>query len=184
MKLLSASTLLLTLAPALAAQTKSENPAALKALFADLHKAVHGNDTATALRLTRGLLPDEARIRLALRPGVAPDLVAKLAASLRDRLPKTDAELARIFAPPADRTEVRVHAATTEELAAYRQGTPAWEHFPGGAQRAAAILKPGLTLYEVEMVKPGEARGTSYALIFFDGAQWTFLGRAWQVLPQ
>jgi|DewCreStandDraft_4_1066084.scaffolds.fasta_scaffold151391_2 hypothetical protein len=48
----------------------------------------------------------------------------------------------------------------------------------------ALFVRPRMTYYKVEAVQPGNRNGTSFAVLFFDGAQWTFLGRAWQYMPE
>ena len=81
------------------------------------------------------------------------------------------------------RTEIQVHASTTEDLAAYKEGTPAFKEFPGGARKAAeTILRPGVTFYELELLEPGKQRGMKYHLLFHDGKQWKMLGPVWRAL--
>jgi hypothetical protein len=46
------------------------------------------------------------------------------------------------------------------------------------------MLRPRMTFYEVELVKPGETAGMVYHLFFWDGAQWTMLGPVWRMIGQ
>jgi hypothetical protein len=80
-----------------------------------------------------------------------------------------------------EQTLVRVRGATTEQIAEYRIGSVAFEEFPGGAQQIAQQwLRPGTTFYQVTFLKPGDERGTTYHLFFWDGRRWAMLGPAWR----
>lgn len=151
------------------------------------------------------VLPDRSRLAVALRDDVEAKVVDDLLskneqmrknpppASAPDAVftPKNDpenlkafmAELSGTFAKPGQ-TVVQVHAATTEQIIAYEKGTTAFEEFPGGSRRVAEkILRPGMTFYEVEYLKPGEDLGMKYHMFYWDGKQWSMLGPAWRVLP-
>jgi len=83
--------------------------------------------------------------------------------------------------PEANRTEVQVHGATTEEIAEYKQDSVPFKEFPGGAQKLAqSVLRPGTKFYEVEFLEPGKDAGMKYHLFFWDGASWRMLGPAWR----
>ena len=168
----------LTLLAACTAVPKGDK-VGLTSLMKELRAAQLTGDTATAARITRGLIPNEARIRLGLRTGN--DDMAKAIASIYARLPTDDGAWAGAFAAPAGNTEVQVHAATTEELAT-NAGSG---EFPGGARRVAkAILKPQTTYYEVEFVKPGHSAGMKYHLFFRDGSAWCMLGPVWRRMKE
>lgn len=163
---------------------KQENSAAnLKALFQELHKAMSSNDTKTAAAIARGLLPDESRVRKALRDDVPADTVKQIMVAFQGVPTADEKSLARVFAADPANTEVQVHSATTEEISRYTQGSEAFNEFPGGArQLAGTILRPNTTFYEVEFLKPGNDLGMKYHLFFWDGTQWTMLGPAWRAL--
>ena len=153
----------------------------LKALFEELNKARLGNETSKAAALTRGLLPDEGRIRKALRDDAQPDSVKQIVTLLQGLTPTDEKSLARVFAADPANTEVQVHGATTEEISSYEKGSAAFNEFPGGAQRLASeILRPNMTFYEVELLKPGNDAGMKFHLFFWDGTQWTMLGPIWR----
>ncbi|MCI0340919.1 MAG: hypothetical protein L0216_07155 [Planctomycetales bacterium] len=80
---------------------------------------------------------------------------------------------------------MQVHAATTEQIVAYAEGSVASNEFPGGARKAAEkILRPGVTFYEVERLEPGKDLGVKYHLFFHDGSGWKMLGKAWNALAE
>jgi hypothetical protein len=163
---------------------KQENrPENLKALCQELHKAITANNVKRAASLTRGLLPDESRVRKALHDKVPSATVDQIMALHKKFTTGDDASLARLLAAKPENTEVQVHGATTEELRAYAKDSVAYKEFPGGAQRLAAqVLRPGMTFYEVEFVPPGKDLGMKFHLFYWDGSQWTMLGPVWRVI--
>lgn len=154
---------------------QADTPDNLKGLLDTLVKASESGDTKKAAALTRNLIPDEAALKKALKDD-ATELLGKLV-EMRKKMPADDAQLAKMMRRgEADRTEINVHAATTEELAAGNT-----KEFPGGAVDAAkTVLRPGVKFYEVEFVKPGEGAGMKYHLFFWDGARWRMLGPVWR----
>lgn len=155
----------------------------LQALFEKLHAAISAGQTTTALELTRPLLPDEARLRKALTEDVSSETVRAMAGWFDSALPRDDAGLARVFRADPENTEVHVYAATTGEIAACAEGEAPCQHFPGGARTLAqSVLRPGVTFYEVQLVKPGERLGMTFHLFYWDGQRWTMLGPQWRAL--
>jgi len=154
----------------------------LKSLFTDLRAAALGHDNKTAGAMVKGLVPDEASVKKALKDD-AGDTAQKMLEMYKQFVPKDDAEAAAIFAGQPERSVIAVHASTTEDLIAYKQGTPAFMEFPGGARAAAEqILRPGVTFYEVELLEPGHDMGMKYHLFFHDGTGWKMLGPVWRAL--
>jgi hypothetical protein len=163
--------------------TQANTAANLKDVFQQLRAAQLSGDTAKAAAITRGLLPDEARLRRALKQDVPAETIQKVLAFYRAMIPQRDAELAKLLAADPANTEVRVGAATTEEMAKYAEGSVAFDKFPGAVKDLApTLLRPGLTFYEVELVKPGERLGMKYHLFFWDGQRWAMLGPIWRAL--
>lgn len=160
-------------------ENKADN---LKALFEELHHAISAGDVKKAASLTRLLLPDESRIRKALKDDISPDIVSRIVAFYKSRMPKAEEQMAKVFYAKPENTEVHVYGATSEEIARYEGGSVAFNHFPGGSKRIAGFLRPGLTFYQVERVKPGEQAGMVYHLFFWDGARWAMLGPVWRML--
>jgi hypothetical protein len=154
--------------------TQADTPDNLKGLLDTLVKASEGGDAKKAAALTRNLIPDEAALKKALKDD-AGEMVKKLADAVK-QIPADDAAVAKMMRRgEADRTEIQVHGATTEEIAAGAK------EVPGGAVDAAkTILRPGMKFYEVEFVKPGEDMGMKYHLFFWDGARWKLLGPVWR----
>ncbi len=155
----------------------------LKALFQDA--ATHcKNDKAKGKALALSTLPAKAQIQKALKDG-AGEIADKISAQVEEMRSKSGDDKISCAFSPEGRTEIRVHASTTEDLIAYKEGTPAFEEFPGGARKLAEqALRPGVTFYEVETIEPGKDSGTKFHLFFWDGAQWRMLGPAWRAIKE
>lgn len=154
----------------------------LTSFHAELQAAIRSGDTKRAAALTRDLLPDRGALQKAVRPD-AREQLDTIANMLEPLAIEPDDRVARALAVPKLRTEIRVHAATTEQIAQYAPGTLAYDEFPGGAQRLAkTALRPGVTFYEVEITEPGKESGTKFHLFYWDGDQWAMLGPAWRVV--
>jgi hypothetical protein len=154
----------------------------LKALFEASHAACTAKDYAKGKALVLSVIPSRDQLKKVLKDDVPTDQIDKLAGQFKE-LPPSDDKAACVFYPGDGRTEIRVHTSTVEDLAAYRQGTPAFDEFPGGARKLAEkLLKPGNTFYEVEVTEPGKDVGTKYHMFFWDGGQWRMMGPAWRVL--
>jgi hypothetical protein len=183
MKKLLLFTVLLSL-PLFAFQHQN-NADNLKAFFVALRQAIVGGDLKKAAAMTQSIFPTKPRLQAALKDGVSPDQVDKIMTLLGGFRPKSNnpREWAGLFRTEPARSEVRVHAATTEELQAYEKGGVAYNEFPGGARKLAeSILKPGMTFYEVEYLEPGKDKGMKYHLIFWDGKAWCMLGPVWRAV--
>jgi hypothetical protein len=165
-------------APPIAAKDGADG---LKALFEASHAACKGKDFAKGKQIVMSVIPSKDQLKKILKDDVADADLGKLADQYKD-LPPSDDKAACVFAPEG-RTEIKVYASTVEDLAAYKEGTPAFEEFPGGARKLAEkSLKPGNTFYEVEVTEPGKDTGTKYHMFFWDGSQWRMMGPAWRVL--
>ena len=160
------------------------NPENLKALFQEIHKTIfQSKDAKRAGALFRALIPDEPRLKKAVKDGVPAATVQAIQGLHKKQLaaPLTEAELVKLARP--EQTAVQVHKAATEEIIKYAEGSVAFREFPGGARRVAEqILRPGMTFYEVEFLEPGKDAGVKYHLFYWDGKQWTMLGPVWRVL--
>lgn len=153
----------------------------LKAFFAESHAACTGKDFAKGKALTMSVIPGKDQLKKVVKDDVPAEQLDKLADQFKE-LPPGDEKVACIFYPGEGRTEIKVHQSSVEDLAAYKEGTPAFEEFPGGAKRLAEkVLKPGTTFYEVEVTEPGKDSGTKYHMFFWDGGQWRMMGPAWRV---
>lgn len=150
----------------------------LKAVFEASHAACK-SDAAKGKAIVTGVLPSKAQLKKIFKDDVADAKLDEVSAPYKE-IPPDDKKVACLFAP-AGRTEIKVHASTVEDLIAYKEGTPAFEEFPGGAKRLAeTVLKPGQTFYEVEVTEPGKDSGTKFHMFFWDGGQWRMLGPAWR----
>jgi hypothetical protein len=162
--------------------TPKDNPENLKAYFEVIHQTLYQDkNPEKAAALFASLIPDKARLNKALKDEVQPELIPKLL-ELYQRLGlPSEGNIHELIQPY--KTEVAVYGATTEELAANVEGSPAWEHFAGGARRVAAqALRPGMTFYQVKLTAPGQPHGMSFHLFYWDGQQWAMLGKVWQAL--
>jgi len=174
----------LSAAAAGAASFKHENkPQNLKALFESMHRSIHvKQDARQATSLFQSLIPDEARVRKALRDKVTPETVRQIL-DMHRKFGVSDESVRKLAR--AEQKEVQVHGATTEDIIRYREGSVTHKEFPGGARRVAEqALRPGMTFYEVEYLVPGKNAGMKYHLLYWDGKQWAMLGPVWRVLKQ
>jgi hypothetical protein len=159
--------------------SQQNTPDNLKALLQTI-RTTGASDQKAAAAMIKSLLPDGARLRKGLKDDVPADTVQKILAGYQRLASGEEAEMVRAFADP-ERTEVQVHGATTEQIRTYEDGSVAFKEFPGGARTLAErILKPGLTFYEAEYLKPGSDSGMKFHLFYWDGAQWTMLGPVWR----
>jgi hypothetical protein len=180
MKTLFALLAVLTLNVAAWAQATAED---LKKHMAALKAVITSGTSAEAAKMSMALLPDGARLKKALADGAPADAPTKIAAFFA-RFTKTPEQQARLLFSPPERTEIQVHAATTEEIAKFAPSSVVSQEFPGGAKDLAAngVLRPGVTFYEVEFLEPGKTSGTKFHLFYHDGTGWAMLGPVWQAL--
>ena len=170
-----------------AAAAEVAQPATLDGLVAQVHALRKSGDSDGAFALVLTLLPTQGQLKSILKAG--PDTDAFLGKYPLHDLRADDARVIdfgkQLFKPANDKqTEIQVYAATTEELAAYAKGTPAFE-FPGGAQRfAEAIAAPGRTWYYVRLAVPGEGHGMTYSLFTRLDDRFLFLAKPWQGIPR
>jgi hypothetical protein len=157
-------------------------PANLQALLQRVFRYIHVDKSLDqAWGLFRTLGPDQRRLRRALSDDVAPEVLAKLIEFHKGFEKGWEGQLAKLASP--EQTVVQVWGATTEEIRQYQEGSSAYQHFPGGARQVAErILRPGVTFYEAEFLEPGQTRGMTYHLFYWDGQQWSMLGPVWRVL--
>lgn len=168
--------------PPAAGPAQGTPPAAedLPALLRRVLAVQNGGDKAAAEATLRGLLPTQAELRQVVRPGPAADAFVAAFGGTREKSPPVGAQLA-----PPERSEVKVHSATTEELAAYVRDTVAFAEFPGGMRRFAQELAlPGLTWCTVELLEPGKDSGTRLTAFVQAGGRWVLVPKPWTGLPR
>jgi hypothetical protein len=83
------------------------------------------------------------------------------------------------IAPKEGQTEVKLSAATVEELKA---GGGAADAFPGGYKKAAPSLKPGRTFYAFKFVKPGESLGMAFDGLTYVNGRWVIFFKPWRAV--
>src|SRR5688572_28291019 len=77
--LIVAAAFLAACAPQATSSIEKNQPEDLQAVFVTLHQTVHvKNDAKAAAAQLQSLLPDEARLKQALRDNVAPDALARI----------------------------------------------------------------------------------------------------------
>jgi hypothetical protein len=158
---------------------KEENTAEnLKGLVAAIVKAQEAGDLAVASDLMRTLVVDNDALKKIFKDD-APAAFVSAQAHRLTLFPTTDAELASlIHRSNPNRTQINVHGATSEEIAA---GTSeAAKEFSAMPRDFAANLRPAMKFYEVEFVEPGKEAGVKYHMFFWDGARWRMLGPGWR----
>lgn len=164
-------------APAIAQKDGSDG---LKDLFAASHAACTSKEFAKGKAIVMGMLPTTADLKKIFKDDVAAAKLDEVAAQYKE-VPPSEEKVACLFYPGQGRTEIRVHKSSVADLVAYKEGTPAFEEFPGGAKKLAeTVLRPEGTFYEVEVTEPGKDMGTKYHMLFWDGAQWKMLGPVWR----
>jgi hypothetical protein len=134
------------------------------------------------------MIPTTEDLKKVTRPGPATD--AFLSKYAYKDLP-ADGDPIREFAGgilspgKPERTEIRVHRATTEEIAAYDKGGVAFKEFPGGMRRfAEKVAAPGTTWAVVEFVEPGQDSGMKFTCFTRLGDRWIFLAKPWNLIPE
>lgn len=175
--------LTLTLALCLAAPTPKE--AELQKKLAAIHAAQMTNDMKKAGALTKELLPSDERITAVLKPDAPAAAVAGVL-KMHAQLGSAPVDkLAGLLNHKPEQSEVAAYGATTEEIAAYAKGGKAFAEFPGATQELAkTLLKPGVTWYEAEFVKPGSDAGMKFHLFFEDAKGWAMLGPVWRAIKK
>jgi hypothetical protein len=173
------------------AAARPSDTAVLRALVASFHAAQKARDEETLAELGRALCPTSAELQTLCREGeAATAFLAAYSGPRQERLvdrPDGDKEIGRhAFVPgnPAQ-TEVQVHQATTEELAAYAEGTLAFQEFPGGMRRfAEQVAAPGRTWFVVELLEPGKGVGMKYSCFTKVGERFVVVLKPWAAVPR
>jgi hypothetical protein len=159
-----------------------EGPEKLKNLFETIHNLIYvKKDTRSAAALFASLIPNEERVRKALRDDVPPEISRRILDMYKEVALPNETNINGLAEP--EQKIVKVHGATTEEIAMPTRGSVVDAEFPGGAVGIAKqILRPGITFFEVEFLGPGKESGIKYHLFFWDDRQWTMLGPVWRAL--
>lgn len=108
----------------------------------------------------------------------ADDAVAAKAAAGYDKLWATDPK-AVIEADPAF-SEIKVWKATTEDFQKWTEHVD--KNFPGGYRRVAGMLKPGVTVYRWNFVKPGESGGVPFDGLIHVNGRWAWFPKPWRII--
>ena len=118
------------------------------------------------------------------------DIDAVLTEEGRDRLKRCKVErmlkhytssarkLRRIYRMGPAQTGFYINSATTAELVTGRH------NLPGGMNRIARFLKPGLKWYRVKFVRPGRRLGRAYTAFAFLNNRWIFFMKPWRFIKR
>jgi hypothetical protein len=169
-------------APAPAGAAPERAVEALSKAYADARAA---GDKSRLVDMTLALFPPDAELRRVLSPGPATD--AFLAAYRAERLRGDANEAAGEILRPGNpaQTVVRVHSATTEELARYEEGSTAFAEFPGGLRRfAERVAAPGRVWHAIEYLEPGKEEGMKFSVLTVLDGKVLYLHRPWRALPE
>jgi hypothetical protein len=128
-----------------------------------------GADTAALSRKLRPVKADYDAVFL-------PEASARLQAAYD---PAWDAGAMVVKGKPGQ-TSVLVWGATTEDLKAWR--SPASDRFPGGYQKVARHLRPGVTLYAFKFVEPGRTLGMAFDGLAHVNGQWRIFPKPFRVV--
>jgi hypothetical protein len=77
-------------------------------------------------------------------------------------------------------TSVLVWSATSEDIKAWSPA--ARDRFPGGYQKVAPHLRPGVTLYSFKFVEPGETLGMAFDGLAYVNGRWCIFPKPFRVL--
>lgn len=153
----------------------------LSALFKELQTKLRSGDKPAAAQIARSFLPEQEDVESILAPGKE-NLASKISAFQKKFAPTSDSDAIKIFDTKKERTVIKVHRATTEDLVKNEKGTTSYNEFPSGILGlAGSILKPNTAFYEVEMLEPGKEMGMKYHLFVKTKGGWKMMGPIWRV---
>ena len=167
------------------AEKAADTKESLGTLVGAWQKAHAAKDEATLLKLAFPMIPTTADLKALLVAGAgADDFLAKFPAKdLKADDPMVKSLAGGLFKPTsAEQTRVAVHAATTEEIVAYAKDSVASAEFPGGMKRFAALCKPKLTFYVVELLEPDKDAGMKFSCFANVDGRWIFIAKPWRAL--
>jgi len=147
-------------------------------------QAASGDEAGARALLMKFLAPgaDYPALSKPLRPATA-DYGALFDAETAAKLgPQYDQHWDKepmVIAPKAGQTELKLVAATTEDLRADKGNAG---EFPGGWKRVAPHLKPHQTWYRFKFVKPGEDLGMAFDGLTFVNGHWVMTPKPWHGL--
>lgn len=84
--------------------------------------------------------------------------------------------LARLFRFRKEQSAYSIQKASTREIQTKKH------RLPGGMNRIASGLKPGVVWYRLKFVKPGERLGMAYTALVFVHGRWVFFPKPWRYL--
>jgi hypothetical protein len=164
---------------------KHENSKAnLQALFEAIVAARKAGDASRAAALSKSVLPNRESLVKLLSEKASAELIDACVSLIGKLIERSSDRLAELFVARPEAANIKIHEASAAEIIAFEKGRTAFEEFPGGARRVAALCKPDQKLYEVVISKPGENSGVKFHLFFWDGMRWCMAGPIWRAIPE
>ncbi len=80
----------------------------------------------------------------------------------------------------AERTEVKIYSLKSDEVINWTK--TAEMNFAGGWKKIAPHIKPGMKIYEVKFVKPGETTGMRYDGVVNINGNWRIFPKPWRLV--
>ncbi|MBM2620564.1 hypothetical protein JIG36_34190 [Actinoplanes sp. LDG1-06] len=135
-----------------------------------------GHMAATGdLALLQSLRPTTADYQALFEPDFAERAQRAYEKQMWSSMPTTP----KPWADP-DQTEVRVWGAKTEDIRKWT--TAVRQNFPGGYNKIKHYLKPGLTMYSIKVVRPGDDLGMAFNGLTHVNGHWAYFPKPWRVL--
>lgn len=151
--------------------------ATLKLAFDQMTADALARDREAVSKAMAAMRPSLEELAEVLRPGSGTDAwLAHYAARAIEMDERGGHPLANV-----KRTQIVVHQASTEELAARAPGSTADMKFPPGMKRFAQYLaRPGRTWFVVEAREPGSTSGVVYSCFTQLGERMLFIANPWR----
>ena len=174
-------------------EARQKHTEKIEGLIKLMREAQESGDEAKLVAAGFSVVPTRAELTQLLRPG--PDTDAFLAKySLYALDPKNNEEHKKVcrslgakLLAAGDRlnTRTRIHAATTEEIAAYERNATANREFPGGMQRFAEKVAARERVWTiVEFTPESSGVGMKYTCFTRLKDRWIFIWKPWRAIPR
>lgn len=146
----------------------------LKSLLTDLVDDIQIGLTDDAVKILRGMIPDEEVVRATLGGALPADQVSTVNGYYyAKQRALSDAEVMSILAPTRAQKVVEVTAVASDELAKMCP-TIDWRK----------VTRSGATFYRARCITEDLKSCRQYDLAVWTGSRWCCLGRSWEVLQQ
>lgn len=110
------------------------------------------------------------------------DIAAKAYQMYDEAFKELETQKTPIGPKSSDQTETLITGATSEELKKDTWTGAVYDHFPGGYHKVAPYLNPGLTIYQIKFVKPGESSGMRFDGFVYVNNHWVIFPKMWRII--